>query len=245
MAFVSFTSVAGATTVWMYGTDLNVAGDYETDIIDVRDQNNGRLKVSDLRNKIPANPPCKRAQKANGNNDPNAVSCPSWSSRIVATMNNGDDVIVVSAGVKIPARLLGGAGTDFLWGGGGGDFVDGGPGSDYPNEGGVGNDAITDSGTSTSEQDYASGGEGSDVIWLDAGPDIVHDDPSAYGAGRDVILTGRGRDRVELVNDNIADTVECGQEVSGQPDPFATNGWDAVLMWSHDWATVTNCELAL
>jgi Ca2+-binding RTX toxin-like protein len=87
--------------------------------------------------------------------------------------NGGDDTLVLSATVPVPATLRGGPGDDKLLGGAGDDKLIGGPGDDKMG-GRAGND-------------WLYGGEGADHLYGGAG-----DDKLFGGPGADLLFGGSG-----------------------------------------------------
>jgi Ca2+-binding RTX toxin-like protein len=96
-----------------------------------------------------------------------------------ANSGPGDDSVIISPKILVPATLRGGPGDDRLRGGGGADKVLGGPGDDYlRGEGG---------------NDWLLGGAGEDWLWGGGG-----DDRLVGGPGPDYLNGGRGEDDVRV-----------------------------------------------
>ena len=104
--------------------------------------------------------------------------------RIEAHGGGGNDKIIVSGGIRIPAFLDGGDGNDTLYGGAGNDAVYGGAGNDML-RGGNGNDRLI-------------GGDGDDRLYEENGIGIllggVGDDRLEGGTGRNLLIGGEGSD---------------------------------------------------
>jgi Ca2+-binding RTX toxin-like protein len=96
-----------------------------------------------------------------------------------ANSGPGDDSVIISPKILVPATLRGGPGRDRLRGGGGADKVLGGPGDDYlRGEGG---------------NDWLLGGAGEDGLWGGGG-----DDRLVGGPGPDYLNGGPGGDDVRV-----------------------------------------------
>jgi len=89
----------------------------------------------------------------------------------------GNDQVVVSEAILLPALILGGEGSDELTGGGGDDQIDSGPGEDTLN-GGEGDDLLF-------------GGDDSDVLLASSGADILEGEADAdkFIVSPDVLLS--------------------------------------------------------
>ena len=121
--------------------------------------------------------------------------------------SNGEDSLAGDAGAddlmgeQDADRLDGGGGADRLWGGGARDTIRGGAGGDVLR--GQGGD------------DYLYGGAGADKPRGGAGDDTITEVPGVYspteplGTGRNQVVGGGGRDRVNVANGR-RDRVNCG-----------------------------------
>ncbi|HMC10735.1 MAG TPA: calcium-binding protein, partial [Pirellulaceae bacterium] len=99
----------------------------------------------------------------------------------------GNDKIVVSGALSMPATIFGGSGNDVIVGGSGDDQISGGDGKDVIN-GGLGNDVLCgDNGN-----DVIVGSLGNDTIFGDAGNDVING-----GLGDDLLLGGDGNDVID------------------------------------------------
>lgn len=114
---------------------------------------------------------------------------------IIGQGGAGDDQVYVSAAVKVPVVLRGGAGNDMLVGGSGDDFLYGEDGNDII-LGGGGNDTIAGG----NDDDTILGGDGNDTVDAGAGNDTIFgeggDDIIFAGIGADILWGGLGADRL-------------------------------------------------
>ncbi|TWU57910.1 dockerin type I domain-containing protein [Rubripirellula reticaptiva] len=142
------------------------------------------------------------------------------------------DVITIDESVTIPARIIGGSGTNHLTGGGGDDTIIGGNENDVIHGGG-GADTITtgnglnyvyggpgrDTITGGDDIDVIEGEDGNDTIHGGKGDDVIHGgngtDVLSGEAGFDYISGGNGFDTIsggadddELFGDNGDDTID-------------------------------------
>jgi len=101
-----------------------------------------------------------------------------------ANSGAGNDSVIISPKILVPATLRGGPGRDRLRGGGGADKVLGGPGDDF---------LLGESGN-----DWLFGGAGEDWLWGAGG-----DDRLVGGSGPDYLNGGRGADDVHVGPDDV------------------------------------------
>jgi Ca2+-binding RTX toxin-like protein len=134
--------------------------------------------------------------------------------RIVGFGLNGNDTIIVNAGLSQSATLFGGNGNDLLVSGSGNDQLDGGAGNDHL-FGGSGDDTLCgDDGN-----DFLFGQNGNDTLFGEAGKDRL------FGEGGDDVLLGG--DNNDFLFGGIGNDQLFGQ--AGNDQLFGENGNDIVI----------------
>ena len=140
----------------------------------------------------------------------------------------GDDDLTVSAGITVPATVIGGSGSDKLTGGSAANVLDGGAGADtllgrtgadvlfggHGNDsliGGESNDTLVGGGGS----DVLMGGAGDDLLYGRAGVDTINgdhgNDTIEGGGGRDALTGGPGADHF-TTKDRATEILDLGPE---------------------------------
>ena len=160
-------------TVQQIGDDLIVTGSSGADVIRIRFNNRSGDLIVGLNDQV------------FGPFDPTG--------QIRIESGDGNDEVVLSRNLTLPASIHGGAGDDFMRGGGGNDHIIGGPGNDDLRatlgndtlEGGEGDDILR----SGDGNDELVGGAGNDTLLGSIGDDLLEG-----GDGNDFLRAGRGND---------------------------------------------------
>ncbi|MBK5220526.1 MAG: hypothetical protein JJE35_12190 [Thermoleophilia bacterium] len=167
---------------------LLIAGSPDDNVLDVKPSTDGRFYIIDSMSPLEVGGAiCTHVEGRE-----NSLSCEAAAiAGFEVNTGSGNDSVIISPKITVPATLRGGPGNDRLRGGAGADKLIGGSGDDFLLGGGSG--------------DWLIGGSGNDWMWGQSG-----DDRLSGGSGNDLLLGGPGTNTILGGPGNNSTTVPPG-----------------------------------